>query len=85
MTSLHEWFRDSKFGGTFTRKKGLVPSRRPLQKRYQLDTCYLLNSNEHTFIYLVLIKNDMNNLLRTSRLFGQQSSSVGNGFKVTPI
>ena len=31
----------------------------PAWKRYQLDTCYLLNSNEHAFIYPVLIKNDM--------------------------
>ena len=63
----------------------MTPSRRPLQKWYQLDMCYLLNSNEHAFIYLVLIKNDMHNLLRISGLFGQQPFFVRNGLEVIPI
>ena len=28
----------------------------PVRKRYQLDTCYLLNSDEHAFIHLFLNK-----------------------------
>ena len=64
MTGLQNELRILKSGSLVTREEGLAPSRRPFEKGTKLVTCYLLNSNEHAFIYLSLNKMDANNLLR---------------------
>ena len=66
------------------REEGLAPSRRPFENGTK-KTHIIFQINEHAFIYLILIKWDTKNLLRTSELFKRQSSSVRNGLKVTPI
>ena len=63
----------------------LAPSQHPFENSTKVDIYCLLNSNGHAFIYLFFIKCYAQILLRTSLLFDQQSSFVGNGLKVTPI
>ena len=84
MTGLENGLGNSKSGSTIMREEGLAPSRRPFETvpiRHVLSSKF----NEHAFIYLVLIENDMHNLLHILGLFGQRSFSVKNELKVTAI
>ena len=75
---------DSKLDGIITHMEILALSRRLFEngtKRHISSS----QINKNAFIYLILIKLDAQILLPTSELFDQQSSSVRNGLKVTPI
>ena len=66
------------------REEGLAPPRCPFENGTD-QTRVVFKIYEHAFIYLILVKNDMRNLFRISKLFDQQSSSIRSELKVTPI
>ena len=72
------------FGSTIPRQEGLAPSRHPFENGTK-KTYIVFPINEHVFIYYFQTKWYAQILLRISELFDQQSSSVRNELKVTPI